>query len=217
LRFDNDPPVTVSAGLMTCVLRLSGSVVCYGDGTAEKFDRQGRTIDLGRKRARALSSGERHACAILEDESVVCWREQVQRLLPLDQVYWSGTASPGDAAVTVALGDVGRICGISAGDDHTCAWFESGKLKCWGQNEHGQLGLGDLTARGNRPDQMGNHLPFVDLGPEAEVVRVAAGPTTTCALLRDRRVKCWGYAYTTANAQGQLPTGDGIPEIPLVR
>jgi alpha-tubulin suppressor-like RCC1 family protein len=62
---------------------------------------------------------------------------------------------------------------------------------------------------------MGDQLPFVDLGRDAHVVTVAAGPLSTCALLRDGRVKCWGYGYTPANSDGRTATGDEIPVVPL--
>jgi len=37
---------------------------------------------------------------------------------------------------------------IVAGFDHTCARFDDGRVKCWGANPFGQLGLGDSTPRG---------------------------------------------------------------------
>jgi hypothetical protein len=215
LALGSDPPVGVSAGLVTCVLRRSGSVICYGEGGSGDFVRQGKAIDLGGKRAHALSTGERHACAVLEGERVVCWRDNQNRLVRPGQGLWAGAPSISDGPVEVSLGKVARIRGISAGDDHTCAWFEDGRLKCWGENDYGQLGLGDMVSRGTKPDQMGDRLPFVDLGRNAAVFTATTGATTTCALLSDGRVKCWGYAYSPVNAEGRIATGDQIPAIPL--
>jgi len=215
LSFGEDPPVGVSAGLLTCVLRRSGSVVCFGEGESNHFDRQERVIDLRGRRATALASGEYHACAVLEGERVVCWRDVQKRLIAQSKPYWAGAPSSSTGPVEVPLGKVARIRGINAGDHHTCVWFEDGKLKCWGDNDSGQLGLGDLRSRGTEPGQMGDQLPFVDVGRDARVVTVATGPNTTCALLSDGRIKCWGYAYTPANSEGRTPTGDQIPVIPL--
>ena len=36
---------------------------------------------------------------------------------------------------------------VSAGASHTCAVLDDDSLKCWGDNERGQLGVGDQTDR----------------------------------------------------------------------
>jgi hypothetical protein len=43
-------------------------------------------------------------------------------------------------------------------------------VKCWGRNEKGTLGLGDPNGRGYAPGEMGDMLPFVDLGEGVQVV-----------------------------------------------
>ncbi len=91
---------------------------------------------------------------------------------------------------------------IFVGIQHSCAVFENGTLKCWGYNQDGQLGLGDSSPRGASPSTMGELLPTVDLGKEVKVEKVALGYSHTCALLRDKTIKCWG-----SNRYGEL----GIP------
>ena len=80
------------------------------------------------------------------------------------------------------------------------------RRKCWGQNDYGQLGLGDTANRGDDANEMGANLPSVDLGAGWMVVEVAAGHSNTCALLANgeaQAVKCWGY-----NRHGRLGLGD---------
>ena len=81
---------------------------------------------------------------------------------------------------------------------HTCAILEDGKLKCWGRNDYGQLGLGSADHKGNQAGEMKN-LPQVDLGGGHKAKAVALGSHHTCAILDNDCVKCWGL-----NDQGQL-------------
>jgi alpha-tubulin suppressor-like RCC1 family protein len=73
-----------------------------------------------------------------------------------------------------------------------CAVLNNDRLKCWGGNAQGQLGLAGTTSRGNTAGSMGAALPFVDLGPVSTVVSVAAGDAHTCAVLTDGVLKCFG-------------------------
>lgn len=80
---------------------------------------------------------------------------------------------------------------LSAGQSHACALF-SGQIACWGQNDHGQLGLGDRVDR-----RMPVFLPF-----EGAFRQIAAGTQHTCALEEPGKVYCWGQ-----NDRGQLGVG----------
>lgn len=112
-------------------------------------------------------------------------------------------AEMGDSLLTVNLGTGKTALAISAGVSHTCAILNDNSLRCWGLNAQGQLGLGDISHRGDNAGEMGDSLPPVDLGTGRTAIAVAAGRAHTCALLDDNTVKCWGD-----NAYGQLGMGD---------
>jgi alpha-tubulin suppressor-like RCC1 family protein len=88
-----------------------------------------------------------------------------------------------------------RAVAVSGGFAHTCAITESGKVKCWGANEHGQLGDGTTDDRA---------LP-VDVALPGPATAIAAGYVHTCAVVGGN-VWCWGD-----NTTGSLGNGTTAP------
>ncbi len=98
---------------------------------------------------------------------------------------------------TVDLG-VGRTAkDLALGQNHTCALLDNGTLKCWGRNSSGQLGYGDTIDRNSPPANP------VDLGTGRTAKALALGDTSSCVILDNDAVKCWGE-----NKSGQLGYGD---------
>ncbi|MEM8707553.1 MAG: hypothetical protein AAGE98_13905 [Actinomycetota bacterium] len=91
---------------------------------------------------------------------------------------------------------------LTVGQDHACAVLSTGYVKCWGGNGQGQLGVGDTEDRGDDPNEMGDELPFVDLGTGRTATAISAGFSHTCAIRDDGSVVCWGD-----NSLGQLGAG----------
>jgi alpha-tubulin suppressor-like RCC1 family protein len=81
--------------------------------------------------------------------------------------------------------------------------LSNGALKCWGRNDAGQLGYGDISSRGGSAITIGDNLPPVDLGSGRSATAVSAALFNSCAILDDKTVKCWGN-----NTYGQLGLGD---------
>jgi hypothetical protein len=102
-----------------------------------------------------------------------------------------------------------RAIALTVGEDHACVILDDHKVKCWGANFEGQLGLGDTKPRGVNPSEMGDNLPTVDLGTGRTAKAISARVYTTCALLDDDSVKCWGDWWSTA-----FPNGTEIGDDP---
>ena len=172
----------ISAGnTYTCAILDDNSVKCWGYNVYGQLglgDKNGRgdeanemgdklpKVDLGTGRtAKAILAGGHHTCAILDDNSVKCWGDNLDGRLGLGDTTNRGDAANemGDKLLKVDLGTGRTAKAISARDYHTCAVLDDDSVKCWGANFGGQLGLGDTTARGDNANEMGDNLPKVDL------------------------------------------------------
>jgi alpha-tubulin suppressor-like RCC1 family protein len=117
--------------------------------------------------------------------------------------------------------NTGKQLALSMDDgNHTCARLVDGRVKCWGINVYGQLGVGDTTTRGDGPNEMGANLPAVDLGSGRTAVQIVTGRDHVCARLDNLRVKCWGKGSVLGLAggnRGDAPNemGDNLPAVDL--
>jgi len=106
-------------------------------------------------------------------------------------VYKITIQSSGDAAPSSLRNRV------AAGGYFSCYMFNTGAVKCWGQNSYGQLGVG-TTDDSLSPVTVKN----ANGADVTDVLAITTGKYHTCALLNSGAVWCWGY-----NSYGQL--GDG--------
>ena len=96
---------------------------------------------------------------------------------------------------------------LALGFQHACARFVDGRVKCWGANSSGQLGLGDNFSRGDSAGEVPNNLAAVNLGTGRTAVALAAGDNHTCAILDNGDTKCWGENSEGELGQGRIDNG----------
>lgn len=142
-----------------------GNTANRGDSPNEMGDNLPVTNLGAGKKAIAISAGFDHVCAIFEGGSVKCWGSNEYGQLGLGDFQDRGTspAHMGDNLPIVDLGTGRSATAISAGPWWTCAILDDGSTKCWGKNEYGQLGLGDIKNRGDESNEMGDNLPRIKL------------------------------------------------------
>jgi cysteine-rich repeat protein len=136
-------------------------------------------------------AGANHSCVIGQDfQDVVCRGKNIA-----GQVASQDFDGVGLQTVELGAG-AGIPVGLALGSEHSCASTGSGRAYCWGNNMDGQLAQDGRSAR--RPVQQ------VDLGEDL-VHSLAAGADFTCALTRQRQVRCWGD-----NSDGQLGANSNV-------
>lgn len=149
-------------------------------------------VDLGPGRsATAITAGEAHTCALLDDGTVRCWGTADHGQLGYgDTVDVGDDESPADVG-PVDIGPGRTATAIAAGDFHTCVVLDDGDVRCWGLGGSGRLGNGAAAAIGD--DETPASAPTVDLGAGRTAKAISAGDSHTCALLDDGSMRCWGY------------------------
>jgi alpha-tubulin suppressor-like RCC1 family protein len=185
----------ISAGdSHTCALLDSGGVQCWGDnedgqlGDGTRKSRPTPTPVSGLARGvRAIAAGDSHTCA-LRDSGVACWG------LNEDGELGDGTTTKRSTLPVSVTGLPGGLRSITAGSDsfHTCAVLTDGGVRCWGDNDRGQLGDGTTVNRSTP----------VALDALTGVEATASGSYHTCALLSTGGFTCFGR-----NEAGQLGKG----------
>jgi len=87
---------------------------------------------------------------------------------------------------------------IAAGGDHSCAIVAGGAVKCWGDNDNGQLGNNDAPNDSSAPVDVCTFFLFF-CSNVSGMTDISAGFNHTCAVTGGGGVQCWGD-----NSRGQL-------------
>jgi alpha-tubulin suppressor-like RCC1 family protein len=137
-----------------CARLENGALRCWGGNGAGQLG-YGNTNTIGDDEVPASAGdvpvggpvkwlaliGGAHTCAILETGSLRCWGWGVGGTLG-----YGNTNDVGDTETPAYAGDIdigGTVDQAAAGDFHTCVVLTSGKVRCFGAGDHGELGYGN--------------------------------------------------------------------------
>ncbi len=175
------------------------SVEASGFGKKSSLPSLPLEVGVDRKPLKVVTSGM-HSCVLLDDQSLKCWGANVFGELGLDSIE-----SEVKAPSPILWPRNAKFKDVAVGWSHTCAILASDQsVHCWGNNSKGQLGVGDESVGELRlPSEKA-----IEFGNGRKAVSLALGFQSSCALLDDGQVSCWGASSLAGYA--------GAPEKILV-
>jgi alpha-tubulin suppressor-like RCC1 family protein len=177
-----------------CARTATGAVHCWpeGDLTKPKLAVAGG--------AERLVCHDAECCTVGSGDANICWgqgRAAGKRPLPpkseLNGCRLHGDARACRTATDSSAGNqLTNVVDSAFGDDHSCALHDDGRVSCWGDNDHGQLGDGSREKRS---------VPVAVVGVN-DARELAASDGHSCVRTGGGALRCWGD-----NSVGQV---DGI-------
>ena len=133
-----------AGGAHTCALLTNGSVTCFGyndTGQLGQTPTQPASSNATpivvtlTATATHISAGKQFTCALLSTAVVHCFGDNASGQLGSDS-FGAARETPGAVS-----GLTGTVVDVVAGTAHACAVMSTGQVRCWGQNDQGQLGI----------------------------------------------------------------------------
>lgn len=216
-------PITLSAVSVnfmdTCGLFSDASIKCWGVwdayGTNDQPYNFGYNVPVSTEKPLRIlddpslfvvqvATGIWHTCVLLSDHSVKCWGSNTAGQLGYGHTQAIHSPAP-SAAVSITTDASDQVVQLVVGEMHACVLLASNAVRCWGLNQYGQLGLGNVDSIGDNELPSSASPVSVNKDPNVHIERLEAGPLNTCALLSNQAMTCWGKSDF-----GEL--GDGLPQ-----
>ncbi len=209
---------SISAGQFhTCATLSNGKAKCWGNNANGKLGDNNTAqvtspVDVVSPNGSGLLANvtsivaaKEHTCATFSDKPTHCWGSNSNKQLGNGRLASSKVPKPIVASnEPLAARNMHNAKQVAAGAGHHCSILMDSSVKCWGENDRGQLGTGSTSTT-----------PVsIDAAVKAQNItnakEVAVGRDHTCTLLADKTIKCWGGDSTY---KGEL--GDGNNKVSL--
>lgn len=181
--------IAITAGeAHSCALLADHTVRCWGANAAGQLGNGLTTQDpsptptpvKGLWDVVQLATGQAHSCARLKNKTVKYWGPNTRGQLGTGSTTFLPTPQVASVLDGVSIQD------LSLGDNISCAIRSDGFMVCWGNNDHGQIAPNDETEFLLKPHTI---TPWAAAD---SAVQLSIGSDHSCAVLKDRSVKCWG-------------------------
>lgn len=188
----------VAAGtLHTCAIK-SGLVYCWGSNSSGEIGIGSTGGNIATpvhvtlpESVIDVATGQETSCAIGQSGALYCWGRN-----DYGQIG-DGTTTNRPSPVQISMGSgvtVSKIA-LSISYNYACA-ITNVDVRCWGQNDNGELGNGTQTA---------SSVPTIVTGLQGNTFTdITTGGETTC-IVASGAVRCWG-----TNAYGVLDTSSHV-------
>ena len=190
-----------------CAVALDGRVYCWGSNSNGKIG-SGNTssalVPSAVKISGALvgkvikqiepSSAGNHSCVIASDDKAYCWGHNGFGQLGNNNTVNSLTPVAVDTAGVLASKTIKQI---ASGGISSCVIASDDKAYCWGSNNFGQLGNGNLKTSSTPT-------PVSTTGVLAgkTIKQITAGNSYFCVIASDDKAYCWGGGRRGALGNG---------------
>jgi alpha-tubulin suppressor-like RCC1 family protein len=134
-------------------------------------------------------TGERFTCARTREGQVKCWGANSVHQLGID-------SDEPQVRVPTLVPGLSEVVELRAGSLHACARTRSGKVYCWGTNNHGQL-----AHEGVYNDRVPFEVPGI-----TDAVAIATGGWHTCIAHAGGDITCFGQIDIAPGAGKPSPT-----------
>ena len=142
-------------------------------------------VDGSALELQSVGGGSSHSCGLTPGKTVKCWGA-------------NGSGQLGDATTAakyypVDVINFNNVRALSVGSYHNCAVTEDNRAYCWGNGANGRLGHGT---------NMQKTIPTEIANISGQVQSIVAGNQSTCAILLNGDLYCWG-----SNTYGVIGAG----------
>lgn len=213
--FMTDGSKLALADAMTCVVRTTGGVACWGLNNPGNGTSGGTSTPVavsGVTNAVDVAAAEQNACLLLTDKTVKCWGT------------WHGSAGSGPTEQIigtqlspVSFGSLTNVVRLTGGGwpQHYCAVLATYEVRCWGANESGQLGrTANSPSYSNVPIEP--QLTYT-MGATTTTSTTSTSTTTTTTVAPQTTTTIGsGTTTTTAVAQTTTTVNQGQLSVPTI-
>ena len=180
-----------AGGNQSCVLFSDGGVRCWGrinfpdySGDTAGFPLFYDRFDIGENFVKIALTADTY-CGLTDSGNIRCWGNPRYIGFRDTTLQTTLTPSPG-----IDFGTSLKVVDIVSNSSSFCALFEDGRVRCWGANRDGQLGVNVpfVGGAGVKPSDT----DFVKLSGRVAFLGGGSASTRFCVILEGGGVQCWG-------------------------